>query len=281
MCSSQKSGKDLIELARQRIAIDQEEQAERLGGEYHRTINRFAVNGVVASSMFVGTIADVCASAVAIRAQMTWQTLYRFVSTGGLSYSDTLAGQLKTDFRELLGNHEDICAYYHDAERVSGFAGRVDKIGAVIEAQAQRSVAKIEGEIDLLVASLRSGTSSSAAGSTVVNVYSPVGTIQTGDGATAHVTQHIDSEIRAQIEKVVEDVRTVLSALPELENANLNEISEVTEEVLVEAKAEKPNVTKLRALLTTVAQGVQSTAAARPAYKAARGVLSYFGVTLP
>lgn len=272
---------NLLNLAKERVRIEHAEQADRLKEDYDRTVHQFNAQGILTSGMFMGAIAELCANFIDVRAQATWLTLYRFLSTGGLQYSDTLSPKLKESFRELLGDLEDIKAFLAKAGQVSGFADRNEHNEELVETRLNRSLTKIDGEIDLLVHSLRAReTAAPSDQSQILNFYSPVGVVQTGPNAFANVTQSIDTEIREQIKQALEKVTMCLSELPTLDGADKDELVEVVTEIVEETSTDRPNTTKIKSLLTAVAVGLQSTAAARPAYEAVKVALNYFGISL-
>ena len=138
-------------------------------------------------------------------------------------------------------------------------------------------------EIDLFVHSLKGKADilKNGSSSTIFNIYSPVGSIQTGDNSIANVIQNLDSEVKDQILKTLEDINSIL-AQSEIEiPIPKDELIEVVQESQEELKKQKPNVTRLKSLLITVGTSIQVVSSLKPAYEALKQALAFIGISLP
>ncbi|MEW5818066.1 MAG: hypothetical protein AB1798_22075, partial [Spirochaetota bacterium] len=146
-----------------------------------------------------------------------------------------------------------------------------------------QALAKVGTEIDLFVHSLKKKADSEKNGSssTVLNIYSPVGSIQTGNYSIANVTQNIDTEVREQIRKILEEINLALSHSEVETTAPKSELIEIVQESQKELQKEKPDVTRLRSLLITVGTSIQVVSSLKPAYETLKQALTFIGISLP
>jgi hypothetical protein len=88
---------EIVRLARDRISLEIKDQNARLEAEISRVKAEYFSKGILHSSMFIDRVVTICASATRDRSQLAWQTLHRFATTGGVTCSDTLAGDPSHD----------------------------------------------------------------------------------------------------------------------------------------------------------------------------------------
>ena len=276
--------REILKIAHDRIRIEISEHNKSLRIEIDRIKAEMAGRGVLCSGATIKLISDLCVDAVKTRAQLVWQTLFRFITTTGISYTEELSEELKG----LVGQHlpeklGDLRGYIKQAAEMAGSPKQKDRYGQELDIARKGALAKVGTEIDLFVHSLRKkiNAEQDKKTSTVFNIYSPVGSIQTGDNAIANVTQKIDTEIKYKLEKVLEEIGIALNQ-SEVELAcPKGELIEVVQESQVELKKDKPNITRLRSLLTTVGMSIQVVSSFKPAYETLKQALTFIGISLP
>ncbi len=275
---------EIIRIARNRTQIEISEQNARIKEEIERIKAEMSARGTLHSSMTLKRITDICADAVKTRGQLTWQTYFRFLTTAGISHSDTLANELK----ELVSYHlpeqlGDLKGYVKQNADLVGSPNLFDRLAHELDKARAVTLAKVGTEIDLFVHSLRKKEEMKIEGknSTVVNIYSPVGSIQTGDYATANVTQHLDADVRAALSEALNQIAVMLAdsniALPQPKA----EIVELVDEGQQELKKNTPNITRLRSLLSAVGGSIQTVASMKPAYEMLKQALTFIDISLP
>jgi hypothetical protein len=77
------------------------------------------------------------------------------------------------------------------------------------------------------------------------------------------------------------DIKTALSEITETTMVDPNEIAEMTDAASAELDKRRPNAALLRSVLSGIATGIQTVAAAQPAYQALRTAAASVGITLP
>lgn len=164
-----------------------------------------------------------------------------------------------------------------------GFNNLLPQLERDLESTRQAALVKIGTEIDLFVYSLKKKVEmqEKEATSTIFNIYSPVGAIQTGDGSIANVTQSIDPEVGDQLREILNEICARLTK----EDIDLpypkQEIIEIALEGEEELKKQTPNITKLRSMLLAVGTAIQTIASMKPIYEALKQALTYLGISLP
>jgi hypothetical protein len=229
-------------------------------------------------------VASLCADAARDRAQIAWQTLFRFVTTSGITYYEGLAEDLKKVIADHLPeNLVDLKGFVKEEAEALGLPDLISQLQAEVEGARATTLAKINGEIELFVISLknRAQVSKDQPEQTVFNIYSPVGAIQTGATAVAYVSQTIDTATRDKLLNVLRELEQRLETVDSLPKHPKHEIIELVKESETEVRKETPNSTKLRTILSAIATSIQTVADLRPAYEGLKEALMYFGITLP
>lgn len=275
---------EISRLARDRIHLEIREQNARLETEIGRIKAEMAARGMLNSGNMLLRIASLCADAAKDRAQLAWQTVYRFFTTGGAQYYDGLVDDLKTFVSEFLPPAlGDLKGYARQEGRHLSNQNIVAQLEQKVEEGRAFALAKVNSEIELFVVSLRrrQPAAQDKGDSTVFNIYSPVGSIQTGANAVAYVTQNIDAATREKLNRALDAIEEALATLDSLPAHPKGEVIEIVREAKVELAKPEPNSTKLRSLLTTTAAAIQTVASMKPAYELLKTGLAYLGITLP
>lgn len=275
---------EIIKIANDRIRIEIGEQNNNLQREIERAKAEMNHRGVLRSSMAIKRVADLCAETIKNRAQLIWQTIFRFITTSGISYSENLSEELKgLIIHHLPKNLGDLRGHVKKIAEIAGSPNMYERMEQELDSARNQALAKVGTEIDLFVHALKNKEAAvtNGASSTVFNIYSPVGSIQTGDSAIANVTQNIDTEVKEQIRKALEHIEIALNQPEVALSSSKTELIEVVQESKDEIQKEKPNVTRLRSLLTTVGSSIQVVSSLKPAYETLKQALTFLGISLP
>ncbi len=210
-------------------------------------------------------------------------TLHRFITTAGVSYSEDFSDELKKLVTNHLSGSFETGTFRDKIPRLHGAPREYDNLESDLDKEREKAIRKISTEIDLFVESLKSKESMSGdkSSSTVLNIYSPVASIQTGPNSTAYVTQNIDTEAREKILAALKSVEEGLRDIASLPYHPKDEILELIQEGRAEVQKPKPNTTKLRTLLQTIGISIQTVGSLQSAYETLKVALTYFGIALP
>ena len=275
---------EIIRVAHDRIRIEIGEQDNRVRTEIERIKAEMSGRGMLRSGMTIKRVSDLCIGIVKNRTQLVWLTLFRFITTTGVSYTEELSEELKgLVARYLPEKLSDLRDYIEQTAKLMGSPDLHERFGQELDKARNQALAKVGTEIDLFVYSLKKKVEAevSESLSTVFNIYSPVGSIQVGDNSIANVTQNLDAEIKDQIEKALEEINLVLNQSEVETPSPKDELIEVVQESQEELQKEKPNVTRLRSLLTTVGTSIQVVSSLKPAYGILKEALTFLGISLP
>ena len=275
---------EIVKNANNRILIEIEEQNNRLASEIGRFMIEMCDANAVSSSTFKRGIANLCIDTIKNRAQLVWQILSRFITTAGISYSPKLSDELKGLVAQYLS--EEKLAYLRDyIEPPTSFIidFPIESIWRDWDSARNQALSKIGSEIELFVISLKrkADTAKNGTSSISLTFNAPVGSIQTGDSSTANVTQNIDTEVKEQIRKALEDINSTLTRSEVETTTPKGELIEIVQKSQVELQKEKPNVTWLRSSLTTVGASIQLVSSLKPAYESLKQALTLIGIPLP
>ena len=177
--------------------------------------------------------------------------------------------------------------YSYPAGRLETTANQVGIKAPPISYALERTMTKVSTEIDLFALNLvqRAGTGKTQrqreGPQAVFNIYSPVGAIQTGSGATANIVQNLGSQDRDLLIKALELTKQALSSVDEIPGNPKEEVVELVEEAKTEVAKTKPNGVRLTSILTAIATAIQTAGSLQPAYQALKAALLPLGILLP
>ena len=275
--------KSIISIARKRCQIEIGEQNPLIQNQITQLINEQNARGMLGSGSTFVKSADICCKAVKARAQFVWQTYYRFITTSGVAYSEGLEEELNSLVQEHLPEQlGDIKGYFNQAAKHGRNDKLMDRFQKEIDSARATALDTIETEIGLFVHSLsRKAETKDEPSHTVVNVYSPVGSIQTGQNSVANVAQSIDSESKDALVAALSQLQGAIESLHEEYSINTVELEELVTESTQELDKENPNSMKIKGLLSGIAGSIQTTASLKPAYESLKIAASFIGLTLP
>lgn len=139
-------------------------------------------------------------------------------------------------------------------------------------------IKKFWSQARFFVDELRHPPTLNASGATY-NFNSYVGAVQTGAQATAHV--RIDAAGSARVIEALERLREALPTAADMALDAREQGIGLVSDIIVAARADKPNRLTLTSLLMGLGMTVQTVASLRPAWDAVRQVAPLIGVNLP
>lgn len=110
------------------------------------------------------------------------------------------------------------------------------------------------------------------------NFHDQVGAVQTGSGSVANVQQAASSDPYAALRDALQSLSQELSS-SELAPSNRQEAEELIEKTVQEIESEKPTMSVVKALCSSLATAVQTLGSTSAAYQAVVGALAAFGIS--
>ena len=253
--------------------------------------NRLNARGLLRSGNAVRAAAGLGANELRVRATIVRDAVLR----SHISMSGQLAESTLEDLREEIRGH--VGRQARNVQSIVAASVTISIRGMGTEAKLAQSVTdelatcereavnRLDIDIQEYVDSLKRSAEASArrapgAPTPPFNFYGPVGSVQTGDYATANVS-FSDPADRARLIHALEELHGAIEQNTEMPADARVEISEITGEVIEAAKAEKPNGRKISMLLGGLAQGIQTIASLRGAWDLVSDAFAMAGVTLP
>ncbi len=270
----------VLKIADDRIHLELDGDRTRISREIEAVLVRAAARGM--GGNVVGETARICAKAAEERADLAWRIMYRTVTSANVGYSDALESDLKT----AVAAHLQVDGLKAEVSEIARRVGSTNPqmvagVTSDVDTAANRGLRRTFNEIELFVASLK--TPASAAAPSVghtINVYAPVGAIQTGAGANASIVQNFDAETKIRLDQALERLEREVHAARE-EIAQGTEIAELVKDVRAEIAKHEPNKSKLRSLLSTTGNAVRTVGSLQPAYQAVKAAFAAIGIDLP
>ena len=241
-----------------------------------RVLGEMNKRGVLRSSMTIQSVGGVLAKELRARANLTLGTLLRVHGALNAPLNETLAADLK---------HEASTYINEDAQELTAKwveAVRWHKEQLSLEAEHGAAQNFVDAEIDLYVDSLRvRANRAEAGGAQIVNIIGPVGAVQTGPGAVAHVVQEISGSDRDAILAALGQIKAQLPDATDIDDPIKQEIEVLVDESEQELRKDRPVLAKVRAMLSSAAVTIQTVANLQPAYQTLKTALVPLGIYLP
>lgn len=266
------------ELFERQARIFREQRKEPFAGKVIAKLNEFNARNVLRSSMWVQAAAGLYKSEYADICGGLWQRLHRIAMTIGVEPDEELPEHLRGLFDGVAVPIGDEFLQEFSSAKTLNFDARIAELCiAEIAAAAETSREVVAADIDLFAHSADLGQRASAGASIVFNNFAPVGVQQTGDLATAEVTQSINTE----------GMEALLTALQNLQKEIIEshpdraDIVGLIDVASAEIESTTPDVGKLSGLLQGLGSVVPTLDRLPAAYGALKGAASLIGVGLP
>mgnify|MGYP001572399059 CR=1 FL=1 len=271
----------VAELTDRLIQSQLAERRKQLQQELIAISRRLSANGLLRSGAHIQQVTEACRHEIETRGWIVWNAHRRVLSELAVAPYPELSRDLKSRMAHYLPLGDDYAQPPRDLAELLGVQSHPDI--RVHEAH-EHVLAKMGTEIDLFVETLNRRIQQLAEptpGNSVVNIYAPIGALQTGPGATANVVQQIGNNDKKALQEALLTVREALSALSEQVNFPKAEIIEMVDEASSEVVKPTPNRFKLTSMLTAIGDTIRVVGSMNSAYQSLKVALLPLGITLP
>lgn len=272
--------KRLKDRAERLIEVRISERRQQLPRDIGQIKSRAAGHGAFHSSNTMLAIHGAFARELEIRSIICWECLVRVHRILGAVHCENLASDLKDYMHSFIEKTRNELDEFLNNELKTFQPHKLTLDDAQRHANQKHDI-----EIDLYCDSLQAQETDteiqSLAAKQEYYFYGTVGAVQTGANAIANVVQNIGADDKQALTDALNLVRESIGAIQNLAEVQKEELVQVVDECRAEITSEKPNNTRLRALLSTVATSIQTIASAQPAYQAVKGALLPLGIVLP
>lgn len=271
----------ISEYAERLIKIYFNERTKAINQEATQIANELAAKGALSSGISLTLFHRLCEREFEIRATIIWENLVRAHKTCASNLSDNLASDLKLEFKKFIDPEKTrLMEFLKEKFRYTGTAEQaiqrlnLDNIYAHV-------IDKHYIEIELYVETLSQHVKANVVLPNQYNFYGNIGAVQTGAYSSANAVQNIGIDNKEALSKALDLVQQTIISVIEINQSQKEELSELIQDCRNQLVSAKPNNTKLRTLLVTLATSIQMIADAQPAYQALKSALLVLGITLP
>jgi hypothetical protein len=271
----------VVELVQKRVQIQLKQRNRQFRQEISRVKNEMALKGTLAVNRFYKRFTD----EIETRAGIVWEELKKVLSTIDVYPSEELASDLKQNVgTHLVAITNDLTTGLRKLTSSIMKTQERDNLVDKLTNTRNKASQRIDNEIELFVLSLsRTKEKEMRAESTknIVNITGNVGAVQTGQGATANVTQIINPEGREELLQALDDIREYLESGGNLSGFSKEDVIELLDDSRAEIGKPNPNATRLMTYLMGIAAMIQTVADLKPTYEIIKLALSHFHIILP
>jgi vacuolar-type H+-ATPase subunit I/STV1 len=271
----------ISEYAERLIKVCFDERTKAIKQEASNIANKLAGNGTLSSGVSLALFHRLCERELEVRATVIWENLVRAHKTCGSKLFDNLVDDFKLEFKKLIDPEKT---------KLTEFLKEKFRYSDNPEQAIQRlNLDNIYGhivdkhfiEIELYIETLHQHAKINAVMPNQYNFYGNVGAVQTGAYSSANTVQNIGTEDKDAILKALNLTQQAIISVVEINHSQREELSELIQDCQKQLNSTKPNNTKLKTLLFTLATSIQTIADAQPAYQALKSALLVLGITLP
>jgi hypothetical protein len=268
---------DLRSIAGGMIGIAMSDGRRIFAKRIRSTIQNAAAAGRLGSGMLHRQLEDLHTTEVRRRALEIWAILHRVVSTAGVPlYPDQAVPLKATAIDYMVPEVEQLRNSLAHVREVHRFP---QTSGERFDAAVSEAIELVRCEIELFLKALeeRPGPTN-----TVQHIYhAPVGSVQTGPNAVAHVTQQVDPEAIKGLQQTLERIRDEVLRVESDAIPQKSEVLDLIGAADQELRGEKPRMLTLTGLLTAISGGIQTLPNVAPAYQVLKSAASHAGIPLP
>lgn len=275
----------VAKLADERIQIQLNQRHKQFRQEITRVTDQMTLQGTLDSTIANREFFNRYASEIETRASIIWEELKKVLSAIDVHPSEELASHLKQDVETyLLSTANDLTK---DIRKLANYIMSTQEIDNLIDKLTNtqnKALERINNGIELFVLSLsrtREKEVRDESTKNIINVTGNVGAVQTGQGATANVTQIISSNDQEALFQALDDIRKYLESGGNLSGFLKEEVIELIDDSRAEIEKPNPNGTRLKTYLMSIAVSIQTVAGLKPAYEVIKFALSHFHIILP
>lgn len=271
---------------REHINAELRPRERTLGIALRDNQSHVASRGLLGSGAAINLYASTGREELTVRARMIWAAIRRSHASLVGRLDETTLVDLRQQIAEFLA--EQTAQVLEQTLSRVGDHERNQRERAALEEQIRERSRELEAQLDVeaqfYVDELQRAAAAAAAvaagdrEAATLHFHAPVGSVQTGAYATAHVSMGgADSErLRAALEAfahAVEENREIVGEQRE-------QALELVRDTVAATRAERPNAPKIAGLLGGVSTVVRTVASLRPAYETLRDVAIAIGFYL-
>ncbi len=238
---------------------------------------RLASQGLSRSGNLLYERAQIGCEELTVRAEIIWGQIKRCHLAFRTAAGEQHAGELQQQISEHVTAQCAVVFALVDINPQSAWPrGAQDGIRDALTTRRSELIRKYTNEVRFHIQSAAQIPKSEPG---TFSFYGPVGAVQTGANAIAHI--HIDAGGAARLAQALEQLQAAIRQAVEMPAEQRADSQDLVHDLIAAASAPKPNGPKLVGLLNGLAVTVQTVASLRGAWDLVRDAARLMGVPVP
>lgn len=267
---------DTINCVRETILAEFLPRDGELRNAFQASLRRLAAKGLALSGNALVERGRIACDELTVRAQAIWTILQRCHGTFGASNVE-LANDLRQQIDEHLSAQAAVILDLSDLPANASLPPGVrTHVLDSVHTRRDQLIRKFHNEVRFYVQAI-SSVPPPASGN--ITIQGNVGALLTGANAIAHV--YVDVSAAPRLIEAVEKLTAAIPRASDMSRERQIEALDVATDLIVAARATKPNGPKLAGLLGGVGTAIQTVASLRGAWELVRDAARAMGLPVP
>jgi hypothetical protein len=227
------------------------------------------------SGAAIAARAQIACDELTVRGEIIWSIIQRCHKSFG-ERGDSLLADLQHQINEFVGAEAVVVLLQVDGGASAQYPTQLrTHIDDALTVRRIELITKLKNEARFYVQDIKQPPK---VGSSGITIHGDVGSLQTGDNAQTHI--HINADGGAGLAVALEKLSAAIMEATEMTADQRNESVEVLNDLIVAARAPKPNGPKLLGLMSGLASTIRTVASLRPAWEFVRDNARIMGIPI-
>jgi hypothetical protein len=228
------------------------------------------------SGAAIAARAQIACDELTVRAEIIWSIIQRCHKSFSAERGDSLLSDLQHQINELVSAEAVIVFNHVDGGASALYPTQLrTHIDDALTVRRIELITKLKNEARFYVQDIKQPPISDPSG---ITIHGNVGSVQTGDYAQAHI--HINADGGAGLAGALEKLRAAIMEAAEMTADQRDESVEVVNDLIVAARAPKPNGPKLIGLMSGLASTIRTVASLQGAWEFVRDHARMMGLPI-
>jgi len=228
------------------------------------------------SGAAISARAQIACDELTVRAEIIWSIIQRCHKSFGSEREDSLLADLQHQIHEFVSAEAVIIFNHVDGGASAHYPTQLrTHIDDAVTVRRNELITKLKNEARFYVQDIKHPPKADLGGITILG---NVGSVQTGDYAQSHI--HINADGGSRMVEALERLRAAIVGAAEMTSDQRDGSVELVNDLIVAARAPKPNGPKLLGLISGLASTIRTVASLRPAWEFVRDNARMMGIPI-